>query len=483
MTEAAPPAAARAVSGPGARPAFAGCLLSVFMQMIDVTIVNTALPAITTDLHAGAAQQLLIVSGYSLAFACTLLAAARLGTRAGRRPVFLAAVLAFTTASVWCGTADSAGELVAARIVQGVAGAGMAAQTIAILTALFPRELHTRVFALYGATSGFAGLLGPVLGGALVTADIAGLGWHSIFLMNLPLGLVTFALAWRFLRLDTPPRRASLDPAGVLLAAATLFGLLYALAEVHLHGWRPVPCLIIAGALALGALTLAHERRAARRGAGPLIRLDLFGDRGFAVGSIVVTGFFGVFTAFVFAISITLQDVLRFSPLRTGIAMTPFALGAGAGALLSPLLVARWGVRVLAGGLALFACCVAMGLTYVNLTGGRVNMLLCAAPVFLCGFGAGLFAVPLQPIMLSGLSDEQLAEASGLLPTIEQIGNGVGLALLSAAFFRAHTLGGSTVMLAAIAVLAVALAAVTLALPEPARAPGHPLPPPVPTVN
>ncbi|MEU1981484.1 MFS transporter [Nocardia sp. NPDC019395] len=461
-------AAARAGTGPGAWLAFAGCLLSVFMQMIDVTIVNTALPEITTDLHASTAQQLLIVSGYALAFACTLLPAARLGARIGRRRMFLLAVVAFTAASVWCGTAGSANELVLARIVQGVAGAGMAAQTIAILTALFPRELHTRVFALYGATSGFAGLLGPILGGALVTADIAGLGWHTVFLMNLPLGVVAFALAWRFLRLDAPSQRVPMDFPGAVLSAATLFALLYAFSEIHLRGWRPVPCLIIAVAIVFGALTLLHERRATRRDAGPLLRLDLFADRGFAVGSIVITGFFGLFTAFVFAISITLQDVLQFSPLRTGIAMTPFALGAGAGALFSPFLVKRWGVRVLAVGLVVYATCVLMGVAYVNITDGQVNMLLCAAPVFLCGFGAGVFAVPLQPIMLSGLDDTQMAEASGLLPTIEQIGNGVGLALLATVFFRAHTLGGSTAMLSAIAVVALILAAVTLALPEPA---------------
>ncbi|MFI5719234.1 MFS transporter [Nocardia sp. NPDC051750] len=475
-------ATARAVAGPGAWVAFAGCLLSVFMQMIDVTIVNTALPEITTDLQASSAQQLLIVSGYSLAFACTLLPAARLGARIGRRRMFLLAVVAFTAASVWCGTADSGNELVLARIVQGVAGAGMAAQTIAILTALFPRELHTHVFALYGATSGFAGLLGPILGGALVTADIGGFGWHSIFLMNLPLGMVTFALAWRFLRLEVPPQRAPMDFTGVFLSVATLFALLYALSEIHLRGWRPMPCLIIAVALALGALTLLHERRATRRGTGPLLRLDLFADRGFAVGSVVITGFFGLFTAFVFAISITLQDVLQFSPLRTGIAMTPFALGAGAGALLSPLLVKRWGARVLAGGLVLYAACVLTGVAYINITDGRVNMLLCAVPVFLCGFGAGVFAVPLQPIMLAGLDDSQMAEASGLLPTIEQIGNGVGLALLATAFFRAHTLGGSTVMLSAIAVVALVLATVTLALPDPAT-PDNSAPAPAPAVN
>lgn len=474
---------ARTLGGAGAWLAFTGCLVSVFMQMIDVTIVNTVLPAITTDLRATSAQQLLIVSGYALAFACTLLPAARLGARIGRRRMFLLAVVAFTAASAWCGTSGSAGELVAARIVQGVAGAGMAAQTIAVLTALFPRNLHTTVFALYGATSGFAGLLGPILGGGLITADPAGLGWHSVFLMNLPLGLVAFALAWRYLRPAVPPQRAPMDPAGVALSAVTLFGLLYGLSEIHLHGWRPLPCLIVAASVVAGALTVGHERRADRRGAGPLIRPDLFADRGFAVGSIVVTGFFGLFTAFVFAISITLQDVLQFSPLRTGIAMTPFALGAGAGALVSPLLVKRWGVRVLAGGLVLYAACVLLGVAYVNLTDGRVNMLLCAAPVLLCGFGAGVFAVPLQPIMLAGLDDDQMAEASGVLPTIEQIGNGVGLALLSAAFFRAHTLGGSTVMLSAIAVVAVVLAVVTLALPDPAAAPVRPAPAAAPAVN
>lgn len=475
-------ATARAGAGPGAWVAFAGCLLSVFMQMIDVTIVNTALPVITADLDASSAQQLLIVSGYSLAFACTLLPAARLGARLGRRRMFLIAVVAFTAASVWCGTADGAAELVVARVVQGVAGAGMAAQTIAILTILFPRELHPYVFALYGATSGFAGLLGPILGGTLVTADIAGLGWHSIFLMNLPLGIVAFAIAWRFLRLEVAPQRVPMDYTGVVLCAATLFVLLYALSEIHLHGWRPVPCLLVVAALALGAITLRHEQRATRRDTGPLLRLDLFADRGFAVGSILITGFFGLFTAFVFAISITLQDVLEFSALRTGIAMTPFALGAGAGALASPFLVKRWGPRALGGGLVLYAGCVVLGVAYINITGGEVNMLLCAAPVFLCGFGAGVFAVPLQPIMLAGLDDDQMAEASGLLPTIEQIGNGVGLALLATAFFRSHTLGGSTVMLSAIAVVALVLAAVTLALPAPAT-PDRSDPAPVPAVN
>ncbi|MBA4854167.1 MFS transporter [Nocardia farcinica] len=476
MTEVRTPPAAVAGGDLAAWLAFAGCLIAVFMQMIDVTIVNTALPSITADLSASGAQQVLVISGYSLAFACTLLTAARLGAMVGRRTMFLVSVVAFTAASIWCGVSGSASELVVARVVQGIAGAGMAAQTIAILTASFPRSKHTQVFALYGAVAGFAGMLGPILGGALVTADIAGTGWHSVFLMNLPLGVLAFALGWKFLRIDRPRAGERLDPAGVALSTLALFGLLSALAEIHQHGWRPLPCLGIVAALALATIFLLRERRRNRSGAGALVRLDLFADRGFALGSVLVTIFFGLFTAFVFAVSIMLQDTLGFSPLRTGLAMTPFALGAGAGALSSPWLVRRWGVRVLAAGIALYGGCVLSWVIYLHLTGGEVNLALAAGPVFAAGFGVGLFGVPLQPLMLAGLDEHRMAEASGTLPTIEQIGNGVGLAVLSAAFFRTHDLTGSLTMLTAIAVIAILLAVPTLRLPDAAAGTAaHPL--------
>ncbi|WP_280429826.1 MFS transporter [Nocardia brasiliensis] len=458
----------RLAGGLDAWLAFTGCLIAVFMQMIDVTIVNTALPELTADLNASAAQQLLVVSGYSLAFACTLLTAARIGAILGRRAVFLVSVTAFTVFSVWCGMSTSAVELVIARIFQGAAGAGMAAQTIAILIASFPPSRHQLVFALYGATAGFAGMLGPIVGGALVTADIAGLGWHSVFLMNLPIGLLAFALGFRYLRLGKPPERDRLDLGGVALSTVSLFALLAALVDIQQNGWRPVPFVVLAAALAMGAVFLAYERRLVWRGGSPLVRLDLFADRGFAIGAGQVACFFGLFTAFVFTVSITLQDILHFSPLRTGIAMTPFALGAGAGALASPFLVKRWGVKVLAGGIAGYGGLVAVGAGYLRLTNGEVNLALALGPVFLSGLGVGLFGVQLQPLMLSGLRERQMAEASGQLPTIEQIGNAVGLALLSVVFFRVHTLGGCVLMLSAIASGALAMAAATLALPDPA---------------
>ncbi|MGW4365666.1 MFS transporter [Nocardia takedensis] len=445
---------------------FGACLISVFMQMIDVTIVNTALPVITTDLDASRAQQLWVVAGYSLAFACALLTAARLGAITGRRRMFLWSAAAFTAASLWCGLSTGAAELVLARIAQGVAGAGMAAQTIAVITASFRRDHQPYAFAVYGATAGFAGMLGPILGGALMALDPWGLGWHVIFLMNLPLGAVAIGLAAKYLRSGPAPDRPPLDARGALIATAALFLLLFALADSQQAGWRGLHGVLVAVALALGALFVAHERATRRGGGIALVRLDLFAERGFAVGSVLVTIFFGLFTAFVFTVSILLQEVLGFSALRTGIAMTPFAIGAGVGAVVSPMLVHRFGVRALAAGVTLFGGWVAVGGGYLHVVSGEVNLPLVTVPVFLAGFGVGVFAVPLQPIMLAGLDDRDMGEASGLLPTVEQIGNSVGLAVLSALFFRAHTLHGSMVMLGAIAVTALGLGALTTALPD-----------------
>ncbi|WP_306365089.1 MFS transporter [Nocardia sp. CC227C] len=470
MTELAPRSTPAPTGGDAAAwAAFGGCLIAVFMQMIDVTIVNTALPAITTDLHASPGSRLLVVSAYSLAFACALLTAARLGERVGRRAMFLISVAAFTAASLWCGLSGSATELVIARVAQGIAGAGMAAQTIAILTAIFPRERHSLVFALYGAVAGFAGMLGPILGGALITVDPWGLGWHAVFLMNLPLGLLAFVLALRFLRLGRPARRERLDPVGTVLSSVSLFALLFALADIHQNGLRPSVAAVLVVAVLWAAIFLAQQRGRARHGGSPLLRFDLFTDRGFAVGALLVTVFFGLFTAFVFAVSITLQDELRFSPWLTGVLMTPFALGAGAGALLSPILVRRWGVRSLAVGIAGYGVCVAIGAAYLHLTAGQVSIPLAVGPVLLSGLGVGVFGVQLPPLMLAGLNRAQLDAASGLLPTIEQVGNGVGLALFSAVFFRAHSLAGSVTMFAAIAVVAIAMGALTLAMPGPAE--------------
>ncbi|TDP41378.1 MFS transporter [Nocardia ignorata] len=449
----------------GAWLAFGACLIAVFMQMIDVTIVNTALPNLTADLGASRSAQLLVISGYALAFACTLLTAARIGAMVGRRMMFLVSVAAFTAASVWCGSADGAMELVIARVAQGAAGAGMAAQTIAILTAGFPRERHPLVFALYGGVAGFAGMLGPIVGGVLLTLDIGGWGWRSVFLINLPIGLFAFALAWKFLDRNRPEGRHRLDLVGAGLSGLGLFALIAGMAQIQQHGWRLDLVAVVGAGLALTAVFLAQQRRRTARGTSPLVHLELFGNNGFRVGSVLVGVFFGLFTAFVFAASITMQDVLGYSPLLTGMVMTLFALGAGAGAIGSLILVPRFDIWALAGGIALFGGCIGAGGVYLYLVDGVASALLCAGPVFAAGFGVGVFGVQLQPMMLSGLDADRMAEASGVLPTIEQVGNAVGLAVLTTVFFSSHSLGGAVMMMGAICGVALLLAALTSAMP------------------
>ncbi|MEU6558600.1 MFS transporter [Nocardia nova] len=464
------PVAGSAPSELGAWLAFAGCLIAVFMQMIDVTIVNTALPELTADLGASRSAELLVISGYSLAFACTLLSAARLGAIVGRRVMFLTSVVAFTSASVWCGLSTGATELVVARVVQGAAGAGMAAQTIAILIASFPRERHSLVFAMYGGVAGFAGMLGPILGGALLTMDIGGWGWRAVFLINLPIGMVAFALAWRYLRIGRPAAPDRLDLGGAALSGVGLLLLVYALALVQQHGWQPQPITLGLAGVVVCALFVVHQIKRSAGGAIPLMRLDLFSDKGFRIGSILVCIFFGLFTAFVFAASITMQDVLGYTPWHTAIVMTLFALGAGAGAIASLFLVRRWGIVILAAGVTLYGGCMAGGAIYLHLTDGIANPLIAAPAVCAAGFGVGIFAVQIQPIMLSGLNADHMSETSGVVPTIEQIGNALGLAILTTLFFRSHTLDGTIMMMLALAAVSFGLGALTLALPRPKAA-------------
>lgn len=406
------------------------------MLMIDVTIVNVALPSIAADIGARSGAQTLIVSSYTLAFACTLLTGAWLGGLLGRRTVFVGGMAAFVSASALCGFATSPEFLVAARLAQGVAGGLVSAQSVAVIAASFPRERHSVVFALYGATAGGAAILGPSVGGVLVWANIVDLGWRSVFLVNVPLGLAALSIAAISLPNIRPPSMPRLDLVGVAPSTTGLVLLIYPLAHSYEHGWSVLTILALMCSATVLALFVLHESRWTRAGHVPMLRLQLFRRRTFAIGCGLSVLMFGAFTGFFFTVSLSLQFGLELSPMRTGIVTVPFAVGAAAFSVLSPQLFARIGTRMLPLGFVLFGIsmlCFAV-LTYRESTAD--DLLLLTGPLFLGGAGIGVFVAPLQTTIVSGTDADTVGSASGIIPTVQQVGQAVGLALVGLLFFH-----------------------------------------------
>ena len=406
------------------------------MQMVDMTIVNIALPSLGSGLHASSGEQLLVLSAYTLAFACFLLTASRLGERWGRRRLFIGALAGFTVVSVLCGTATGAAELIVLRAVQGAYAALASAQTIAIISSSFPKSRHPAVFGIYGATAGVAAMLGPTLGGLLISADVWGLGWRMIFLVNLPLGLIACVVGHRCLPALHAITRPGLDLPGVALSTTGLFLLVLPLATGRERGWPTWQLWMLVGSVVVLCLFIVHQHRLGRRGGYPLLDLQLFTVRSFAVGSVLSLLFFGVFAAFFFTVSVTAQFGLGFSPLRTGLLTLPFAIGAAVGSVVSALLVRRIGALTLTTGAVLFSGSLVYTAAIIDPAAG-IEVSSIILPLAVGGVAMGLFVAPLQATMLSGTSERTVGSASGTIPTVQQIGASVGMAVISLLFFAA----------------------------------------------
>ncbi|SIS12322.1 DHA2 family efflux MFS transporter permease subunit [Williamsia sterculiae] len=425
----------------GAWAALVSCLLAVFMQMLDTTIVNIAIPDLTTGLGAASSQQLLILSVYTLAFACTLLTATTIGSRYGRRRVFVLALLGFAAASTLCGIAQSPWQLIAFRALQGVSAALVSAQTLALIADIFPRSRHGVVFGIYGAVAGVAAMLGPVLGGVLVSLDVFGWGWRTIFLVNIPVSVVAAVMALRYMPRQRGSRDLAVDGVGVVASTVGLFMLIYPLAVGREQDWPAHLWVMIAVAVVVLAAFVVHEHRLPRRGGAPLLRVDLFSSRQFAVGAVLSLLFFSMFAAFFFTMSVATQFGLGWSALRTGLITMPFAAGAIVGSLASASAVRHLGPRTLTVGMVLLAVGLAWVAAELAPESARVDVPSLIAPLVLGGLGTGLFVAPLQATILSGSDEHTVGSASGLIPTVQQLGASLGLAVITIFFFSqvSHT--------------------------------------------
>ncbi|GAB4586341.1 MFS transporter [Nocardia sp. IFM 10818] len=416
----------------------AAVFIAVFMQMVDATIVTVAIPDIVRDLGASSAESSLMLTGYTVALACALLPSARLGMRWGRGGFFTAALAVFVAASVLCGLAPTPLTLIAARVLQGAAAGAVSAQPIALISARFADTARRNLaFALYGATAGTAAMLGPLIGGVLLGTNPLDLSWRSIFLVNLIPGAVALALAARHLRGSVERERCALDAVGAVLATAGLFLLIYGLSIGREHRWSPPILAMLAGALAIFAAFVVHERRVAARGGAPLIDPGLFVAPRFFGWILACLVVYGVFGAYLFTMSVSLQFGLGYSALRTGVATLPFSAGAVIGALSAPRLAGLLGNRLIGIGCALFGVLLAGWLLALEPSPATLSWPVLMIPLILGGLGVGAAAARLQIAVVEAVPPRSIDSASGLVPTAQQVGNSLGVALIGILFFHA----------------------------------------------
>ncbi|HZY77819.1 MAG TPA: MFS transporter [Jatrophihabitantaceae bacterium] len=441
-------------------------LAGTFVTFLDFFIVNVALDSIGAQLHAGAGTVQLIVAGYALSFAVGMISGGRLGDLYGRRRMFSIGLALFTLMSLTCGLAPNAEVLVTARILQGAAGALLTPQVLAILSSVYPGRWLPRAFAGYGFAMGIAGVLGQLIGGALISADVLG-GWRAIFLINVPVGVVILPLVRRVLP-ESRGGRARLDGLGTALITLTLTAVVLPLVEGRQYGWPLWSWLSFAAAPVLLAAFVGHQRRRDLAGRAPLVHLGLFADGRFRIGSLAGLTFGLVPAAFFFVLALYLQAGRGFSPVFSGVVFTAVGVGYFLAMVLAAGVEARLGRQVLAlGSLAVGLGCVLLA---VAPSAGPSAELV--PGLALIGFGIGLVLVPLSQTVLADVEPAHVGAAAGVLATAQQVGGGLGVAVIGVVFFDAAGRGlvhAFTVSLWVLAALTLGTAALVQALPRKGR--------------
>ncbi|MFB7632339.1 DHA2 family efflux MFS transporter permease subunit [Streptomyces sp. NPDC056149] len=395
-----------------------------FLIMMDMTIVNVAIPSMLADLDADLNQMAWVNSVYLLTYAVPLLVSGRLGDRLGRKQMFQAGMVVFTAASLWCGAAGSAEMLIVARAAQGFGAAMMAPQTMALVTTLFPPHRIGAALGVWGAVAGLASAVGPLLGGFLVGSH----GWEWIFLVNVPVGLAGLVMTV-FLLPDNRQRVGRrFDALGTVLSGLGLLTLVFGLQNGQHYAWGSVagpvtvPVILAAGVLLLIAFVV-WQRRNTRE---PLMPLRLFRQRNFSAAVVAATCVGFAVTGMSLPIMLYLQSVMELSPQQAGALMLPAAVASGAAGPFAGMLSDRFGGKwVVLGGFLVFA----LGLVMIAaaMESGASTWCLGLA-LFVMGLGSGASFAPLAHVATSGVRPELMGAASGIYNQLRQVGCVVGSA-------------------------------------------------------
>jgi EmrB/QacA subfamily drug resistance transporter len=451
-------------------------LCGTFVYVLDFFVVNVALPSIQRGLAASPAAIEWIVAGYGLSSAAFLITGGRLGDHYGRRKMFCAGIAVFTVASALCGAAPDAGFLIAARLAQGIGGAVMAPNVLSILGTTYSGPARVKAISVYGMVMGLAAVGGQLIGGLLISANVAGLGWRLIFWVNVPVGIAALALARRLV----PESRAAesgtgsagrLDLRGAALLTAALVAILLPLLDGRQQGWPPWSWACLAAGPVILGLFAVHLRRAARHAGHPLLDPAIFAVRAFRAGVACQLLFYCQTAAGYLLLALYLQEGRGLSPMKAGGVFAVLALGFIATSFRAPALTMRFGRRVVTIG-ALLAALGNVLLILAVLPGGPGAPLVALFPgLFLVGAGQGLCLTPLTTTVLSHADATRAGSVSGALATAQQVGNAVGVAVSGLIFYGLLADGHRYATayrwsMAEMGVLLVGVAALTFTIPR-----------------
>jgi EmrB/QacA subfamily drug resistance transporter len=444
-------------------------LAGAFMVLLDVSIVNVALPSIEREFGVAAGTAQWVVSGYALTFGLALVPAGRLGDTIGRRRMFLVALSAFVLTSALTGAAQTTAWLLAARLLQGVAGGMLIPQNVGLIQDLFRGGERARAFGVLGSVVGLSTAIGPVVGGLILALAGSPDGWRWVFYVNVPIGVVALVLAARLVPAGrtagstTGARRTHLDLWGSLLLGAGVLGLLLPVVATESGGASWLWGLFVPAALLLTAFA-RWEVRTARRGGAPLLDPQLASTPGFPTGSAIALVYFTGFTGIWVVLALFFQDGLGYTPLHSGLAVTPFAIGSAVSAVFAGRAVPRFGRRLTATGLLAAAGGMAATALVLHTVGGDAAAWAAAGPLLLAGLGGGMVVSPNTSLTLESVPTRMAGAAGGALQTAQRIGSAIGTALLATVYYHVLTGGArdfaaavSTALLSAAGLMLLAL--------------------------
>jgi EmrB/QacA subfamily drug resistance transporter len=409
----------------------AAVLPGMFMNVFDFFAVNVATPVLHRDLGSGPPALELIVGGYGLTFSLGLVTGGRLGDRYGRRRVFFAGVAAFTLASAASGLAPTSDILVVARLVQGAAAAMMVPQVLSIIRVSFPVRERRIALGVYGMTIAVGQVSGQALGGILLSANVFGLSWRPIFLVNVPVAALTFLFGFRSVPESRSPTRPSLDLAGVALLTLTAGLLIIPIVEGGALGW-PLWCWLFLAAVPVAGAAFVWWEHRVKTSRQPLVDLGLFVLRDFRRGLFVNVTLFATISSFFFVLGLYLQTGRGDSPMAAGLTFVPLAVGNFVASLSSSALVGRYGRSTLTTGAAFQAAGL---LVLLAAASPSQPVTLVLVGVTLLGLGQGLLIPPIIGIVLGRISVADPGAPAGVLATVQQMSGTIGLALVSLGFF------------------------------------------------